>query len=71
MAQREIQKLLEQAIDGLPDAFRLVLVARAVEGMSIEDTAELPAFGRRRSRRVFIAREHCSGQSWKKTSGLH
>ena len=41
MAQREIQELLERAIDGLPDAFRLVLVARAVEGMSIEDTAEL------------------------------
>jgi RNA polymerase sigma-70 factor (ECF subfamily) len=41
MAQREIQELLEQAIDGLPDAFRLVLVARAIEGMSIEDTAEL------------------------------
>jgi RNA polymerase sigma-70 factor (ECF subfamily) len=43
MAQREIQMLLEQAIDGLPDAFRLVLVARAIEGMSIEDTAELLA----------------------------
>ena len=41
MAQREIQELLEQAIDGLPDAFRLVLMARAIEGMSIEDTAEL------------------------------
>jgi NADH-quinone oxidoreductase subunit I len=39
--EREIQKLLEQAIDGLPDAFRLVLVARAIEEMSIEDTAEL------------------------------
>ena len=30
-----------RTIDDLPDAFRLVLVARAVEGMSIEDTAEL------------------------------
>ena len=29
MAQREIQELLEPVIDGLPDAFRLVLVARA------------------------------------------
>ena len=43
MAQREIQKLLEQAIDSLPDAFRIVLVARAIEGMSIEETAELLA----------------------------
>ena len=41
MAQREIQALLERAIDDLPNAFRLVLVARAVEGMSIKDTAEL------------------------------
>ena len=41
MAQREIQELLEKAIDRLPDAFRLVLVARAIEGMSIEDTATL------------------------------
>lgn len=41
MAQREIHELLEQAIDGLPDSFRVVLVARAIEGMSIEDTAEL------------------------------
>jgi RNA polymerase sigma-70 factor, ECF subfamily len=41
MAQREIQELLEKAIDGLPDAFRLVFVSRAIEEMSIEDTAEL------------------------------
>jgi RNA polymerase sigma-70 factor, ECF subfamily len=41
MAQREINEILQRAIDDLPDAFRLVLVARAVEGMSIEDTAEL------------------------------
>ena len=41
MAQREILELLERAIDGLPAAFRLVLVARAIEGMSTEDTAEL------------------------------
>lgn len=38
MAQREIQKLLENAIDDLPEDFRLVLIARAVEGLSIEDT---------------------------------
>lgn len=41
MAQREIQSLLEQAIDKLPDAFREVLVARLIEGMSVEETAEL------------------------------
>jgi RNA polymerase sigma-70 factor (ECF subfamily) len=41
MAQREIRVLLERAIDALPDAFRTVLVARLIEGMSIEETAEL------------------------------
>jgi RNA polymerase sigma-70 factor (ECF subfamily) len=41
MAQREIRALLERAIDALPEAFRTVLVARLVEGMSIEETADL------------------------------
>jgi RNA polymerase sigma-70 factor (ECF subfamily) len=41
MAQREIRALLESAIDALPEAFRVVLVARLIEGMSIEETAEL------------------------------
>jgi RNA polymerase sigma-70 factor (ECF subfamily) len=41
MAQRQIQALLERAIDGLPEAFRTVLVARLIEEMSIEETAEL------------------------------
>jgi RNA polymerase sigma-70 factor (ECF subfamily) len=41
MAQREIRALLERAIDALPEAFRTVLVARLVDGMSIEETAEL------------------------------
>jgi len=41
MAQREIRALLERAIDALPEAFRTVLVARLIEGMNIEETAEL------------------------------
>jgi RNA polymerase sigma-70 factor (ECF subfamily) len=40
-AQREIQRLLEKAIGHLPQEFRLVLVMRTIEGMSIEETAEL------------------------------
>ena len=40
-AQRQIQDLLEKAIDELPEEFRLVLVARAVEDMSVEETASL------------------------------
>jgi RNA polymerase sigma-70 factor (ECF subfamily) len=41
MAQREIVALLERAIDRLPEPFRAVLVARLVEGLSVEETAEL------------------------------
>jgi RNA polymerase sigma-70 factor, ECF subfamily len=39
MARREIQNVIEGAIDELPGAFRLVFIARVVEGMSIEETA--------------------------------
>jgi RNA polymerase sigma-70 factor, ECF subfamily len=41
MAQRELVNLVERAVDALPDEFRLVLVARTMEGLSIEETAEL------------------------------
>lgn len=41
MAQAEICHLLERAIDDLPNEFRTVLVARVIEGMSIEETADL------------------------------
>ncbi len=41
MAQGEIRAVLEKAIDELPDAFRAVFVARIVEGMTVEETADL------------------------------
>jgi RNA polymerase sigma-70 factor, ECF subfamily len=41
MAQREIQLMLERAIDKLPEAFRTVLVARVIEEMSVAETAIL------------------------------
>ena len=41
MAQSQIRAVLEQAIDELPDVFRAVFVARIVEGMSVEETADL------------------------------
>ena len=41
MAQSEVRAVLEQAIDELPDAFRAVFVARIVEGISVEETADL------------------------------
>jgi len=41
MAQRELREYLERAIDDLPSAFRTVFIARAVEGLSVEETATL------------------------------
>ncbi|TIP58759.1 MAG: RNA polymerase sigma factor [Mesorhizobium sp.] len=41
MAQRQILELVERATDRLPDVYRTVFVARVIEGLSIEETAEL------------------------------
>jgi RNA polymerase sigma-70 factor, ECF subfamily len=41
MAQREIQRIVEHAIDELPEAFRLVFIARVMEEMNVGETAEL------------------------------
>src|SRR5437868_9113188 len=41
VAQREIQRVVEQAIDELPEAFRLVFITRLIEGMNVEETAEI------------------------------
>jgi RNA polymerase sigma-70 factor (ECF subfamily) len=41
MAHRELQRLVEESIDQLPDGFRAVFVARMVEGLSVEETAAL------------------------------
>jgi len=41
MAQREIRQFVEHAIDELPEAFRLVFITRVVEGMNVEETAEI------------------------------
>jgi len=41
MAQRELREYLERAIDELPPAFRTVFIARAVEGLTIEETAQV------------------------------
>jgi len=41
MAQRQIIQLIERATDALPDAYRLGFVTCVIEGMRIEETAEL------------------------------
>jgi RNA polymerase sigma-70 factor (ECF subfamily) len=39
MAQRQLCQLVERAIDALPCEFRTVIIARVVEGISVEETA--------------------------------
>ena len=41
MAQREIREVVERAIDELPEAFRLVFITRVIEGMNVEETADI------------------------------
>lgn len=38
-ARMEVRRVLESAIDGLPNEFRIVFVLREIEGMSTEETA--------------------------------
>ena len=40
-AQRQIREVVEGAIDELPEAFRLVFITRVIEGMTVEETAEI------------------------------
>ena len=41
VAREQIRKLLEHAVEQLPDPFRTVFVLREVEGLSSEETAEV------------------------------
>lgn len=41
MAQRQILQLVENATDALPEDYRVVFVTRVIEGMSVEETANL------------------------------
>src|ERR1700744_540780 len=41
MAQREIQRVVEGAIDELPEPFRMVFITRVVEGMNMEESADI------------------------------
>ena len=41
MAQREIRQVVERAIDDLPEAFRIVFIARVVERMNVDETAKV------------------------------
>jgi len=39
LERRQVPRLLEARIDGLPEALRIVFVLRAVEELSVEETA--------------------------------
>jgi RNA polymerase sigma-70 factor (ECF subfamily) len=41
MAQRQILALVERATDNLPEIFRIVFMTRVIEGMSVDETADL------------------------------
>lgn len=41
MAQRQILQFVERATDNLPDVYRTVFVARVIEGLNVDETAEL------------------------------
>ena len=38
-ARADVRRILEQAIDALPEAFRIVFVLREIEGLSVDETA--------------------------------
>jgi RNA polymerase sigma-70 factor (ECF subfamily) len=40
VAREQLRRLIEQAVAGLPDAFRSVFVLRDVEGLTVEETAD-------------------------------
>ena len=41
VARQQLRRLIEQAVAGLPDAFRAVFVLREIEGLSVEETAQI------------------------------
>ena len=41
MAQSQLLHMVEKACDELPDVYRLVFVARVIEGLSVIETAEV------------------------------
>ena len=67
MAQREIQHVVEHAIDELPEPFRLVFITRVIEGMNVEETAEILGLKPETVKtRLHRARNHAARQCGKK-----
>jgi RNA polymerase sigma-70 factor (ECF subfamily) len=68
MAQGEIRVVLEKAIDELPDSFRAVFVARIVENMSVEETADLYGLKPETVKTGCTARARCCATRWTNSS---
>lgn len=67
-ANRELRRLLENAIDALPDEFRTVFVLRAVEGVNTEEAAQQlsikPATVKTRFHRARRLLQSTLGEEW-------
>jgi RNA polymerase sigma-70 factor (ECF subfamily) len=58
-ARAELRRLLEQAIEQLPDPFRAAFVLRDIEERSVEEAAATSGCSPRWSRRACIAPDVC------------
>lgn len=75
-ARRQVRRRLEQAIDRLPPIYRSVFMLRAVEGMSVEDSAQaLEVSGdvvkTRFLRARALLREHLREEPQPQAAGVH
>jgi RNA polymerase sigma-70 factor (ECF subfamily) len=53
---RELHRVLEEAVDALPEVYRTVFMLRDIEGLSTSETGKAWASARKRSRRICTAR---------------
>ena len=70
-ARSHIRRVLEEAVDGLPDTFRMVFILRDVEGMSARKRLATLRSGWKLSRRGFTGHASCCGLQSKSGSRRH
>jgi len=76
LAQSELRGLLENAIEGLPEAFRTVVVLREIEEMNVAETAETLGLSEslvktRLHRAHAMLRRHLHNQAQGRLTGLY
>jgi RNA polymerase sigma-70 factor (ECF subfamily) len=58
--REQVRRVLEQAVDQIPEPFRMVFILRDIQGMGIEETAELLSINPKTvNTRLFRARSAC------------